>query len=617
MHHYVAFLWNPEDSCAAHAASRMRGILEQRATGWVVLTTASGFAAYARARVDTAMRVYVLPDATGIIIGRLFSNDAAGHATEIPLSSAREICSSGGRHLLENFWGNYVAIIRDAQRHTHYVLRDCSGRIPCYYAKDSGVYIFFSSLQDVTCLGLRLTMDDRYLASMILRHRLHLRDTALNEVREVLAGDCVALSHMGAKQYSLWRPHDFATNDVVDEYPVALSKLKDATEAVIVAWGSVYDRILLYLSGGLDSAIVLGCLTKLGFANKVTCLNHFIENSRADERRYARAAAEAADAPLVELPLTADGRTFVDRIKALPFQPKPDISFLARTLVIDDVNRVADEYGCDTVWTGQGGDHIFLQAPHPYGAADYLLQHKFPSASAIYDSAILDRTSVWSVLSTSIGHILGIRASRALLEEFHPDGSRFLTALAITNALDRPCLPWSEDSEALPPGKGVQVRDMADLLNRHRPLVGQETAFEQHPLISQPLLETALKLPTYALQRGGRQRAMAREAFADRVPNCILEREDKGDTTDHVRALLRGSAPFQREILLDGVLVSRGLLDRSALEKVFVHCDTYRTSEMLPLLDCVAAEVWARSWVLSASASSVNSSPALSCAVAS
>lgn len=610
MHHYIALMWSPTDSEQLLKVSRIFLALGSPTAQWTRLVNTSSLAIYSGQPVDGAMRTYLLPNSGGAVFGRLFPAPS-GNEVKAPLSlaDARQIIASQGRYLLTHFWGNYVAVFSDHASGRSYVVRDCSGRIPCYYVTHHGIRIFFSSLPDLAPLGLKFTISDQYLVRMILRHPLHVRDTALNEVQEVLPGECVAISGEAIQQYPMWTPQDFVLTDTIDDYSQALSRLRRSTENVIASWASLYDRILLYLSGGLDSAIVLGCLNALGMAEKVVCINHFTAETRDDERDYARAAAKMSSVTLNELPRRVpDGRNFLESIQSIPLQPKPDVPHVARILIIDEVNGIAQDSGCNSVWTGQGGDHIFFQAAHQFGAADYLLQRgltpHFPAA--IYDSALLDRNSIWTVLWTSLRYRFHLGTDVAIPDEFEADGTEFLTASRVAAQTDITCGPWTDVLHRLPPGKRLQTRELGDLLNRHKPLVGVESPFEQHPLISQPLLETSLRIPTYQLQRGGRQRSMARRAFSEYVPTCILEREDKGDTDDYIRSLLRGTAPFLRGILLDGILVSRGILDRSALERVLFLHDTYKMSQTFPLLCCIAAEIWARNSVRSSAKASVD-----------
>jgi asparagine synthase (glutamine-hydrolysing) len=148
----------------------------------------------------------------------------------------------------------------------------------------------------------------------------------------------------------------------------------------------------------------------------------------------------------------------------------------------------------------------------------------------------------------------------------------------------------------------MQIRFLSQVVNRHRPIPRLERAPQHHPLLSQPLMEVCLQIPTYLLLRGGRERALARQAFADRVPAQILRRRDKGSIVSHATEMLRQSETFVRELLLDGALAGAGVIVRKELEPYIVQGQPFREEHLLPLLACIAAEVWARTSSHSAAA---------------
>jgi asparagine synthase (glutamine-hydrolysing) len=112
--------------------------------------------------------------------------------------------------------------------------------------------------------------------------------------------------------------------------------------------------------------------------------------------------------------------------------------------------------------------------------------------------------------------------------------------------------------------------------------------------MSQPLIEVCLQIPTYLLVRGGRERALARDAFADRVPPQIIRRRDKGSIVSHTTEMLRQGEEFVRDVLLDGVLAGAGIIDPDELKHYIVEGQPFREGHLLPILACIAAEVWAR-----------------------
>ena len=115
------------------------------------------------------------------------------------------------------------------------------------------------------------------------------------------------------------------------------------------------------------------------------------------------------------------------------------------------------------------------------------------------------------------------------------------------------------------------------------------------PLLSQPLVELCLRMPSYLLIRSGRDRAIARRAFAPELPETIVKRTAKGRIDQYLRNILDLNLQFIREYLLDGVLVSKGLLNRNNL-------DTYLTKERSPadfqyneiLQEHLCVEAWLR-----------------------
>jgi asparagine synthase (glutamine-hydrolysing) len=125
---------------------------------------------------------------------------------------------------------------------------------------------------------------------------------------------------------------------------------------------------------------------------------------------------------------------------------------------------------------------------------------------------------------------------------------------------------------------------------------GLELAEEHHPLQSQPLMELCLKIPSYVLQKGGRQRALARDAFGDVLPNAIAGREDKGETEWFVREFIRRNELPIREAVLDGALVRERIVIRSELEPFLMKRQPMRTEQYWALLACLASELFLRSW---------------------
>ncbi len=604
MYPFVALVWSAADPAARQEAAQLEQKMRGASVPWENLLTADGISVFAAPPTDPALRSYVLPARAGVVLGKLFPADLASEALDcaeqLDERATREILRTGGRHLARNFWGGYVALLADSQARCGYALRDCSGKIPCYYRRFRDVTVVFADVGDLAPLELPApTVNWGYLAAFIHSSQAQVRACAFNEVHEVLAGECLRVQGRSVSQTALWDPRTICRQRRIDRYETAVAELRQVTQKCIDAWARSYDPMLLGLSGGFDSAVVLGCLGHSPSRPRITCLNQYTAVPHEDEREYARAAAVRAGVRLFELPMDSAADRFDSRLLAAPRTCKPSVTALFRLLEINLVNRIAEETGARTLWTGQGGDHIFLQTADTWSAADYLEARGLRPGfiTAVRDAAVLSRQPYWFVLRSAYSRRRGARPAPNSLAQT----ACFVAPTALPGDVDEYVShPWSTDAGDLPRGKQMQIRFLSQVVNRHRPIARLEGAPQHHPLLSQPLMEVCLRIPTYLLLRGGRERGLAREAFADRVPTQILRRRVKGSIVSHATERLRQSEPFVRELLLEGVLAGAGVIVRRELEPYIVQDQPFREEHLLPLLACIAAEGWARTCAPSA-----------------
>ena len=600
MIHFVALIWSPDDPAASAAAAQLEQKMRRAPAPWQSLLSTQGCSVFTSPPTDPSLRSYVLPGHAGVVLGKLFAADLGMPNLDciehIDERATREILRTGGGRLVRDYWGGYVALLSDRETRSGYALRDCSGKLPCYHRRFRDVTIVFADVADLALLELPAPgINWPYLAAFIHSSQAQVRACAFNDVYELLAGECLKVQGRSWQQTSLWDPRAICGERRIDRYEDAVAALREVAQKCIDTWAGSYDPMLLGLSGGFDSAVVLGSLSRSPARPSITCLNQYTAASHEDERVYARAAAVRGGVPLLELPMAAAADRFDSRLLSAPKTCKPAVTALFRWLEIDLINRIADETGARILWTGQGGDHIFLQTADMWSAADYLqLQGLRPGLiTAIRDAAVLSRQPYWFVLKTAFSRrrrAHPTQNSNSLIQK-----APFVAPGALPPDVDTYVAhPWAADRDDLPRGKHMQIRFLSQVVNRHRPIARFERAPQHHPLLSQPLMEVCLRIPTYLLLRGGRERGLAREAFADRVPAEILRRRDKGSIVSHAAEMLRQSEPFVRELLLEGVLAGAGVILREELEPYIVHGQPFREEHLMPLLACIAAEVWAR-----------------------
>ncbi|MGJ8481954.1 asparagine synthase-related protein [Sphingobium yanoikuyae] len=84
--------------------------------------------------------------------------------------------------------------------------------------------------------------------------------------------------------------------------------------------------------------------------------------------------------------------------------------------------------------------------------------------------------------------------------------------------------------------------------------------------MSQPVMEPCLRQPTWLWYEDGMSRAIARRAYAPKLPARIVQRASKGGFTSLVRSLYLRNLAAIHAMLLEGELCARWILDRRALE---------------------------------------------------
>lgn len=592
MFRYIAFSWEAAHQGQAALARRLDASLA--ADGWHRPFASAGFSVYVAGCKQGVNGVYVLPCRAGVVLGRLFrrADPSMTPAGDIDLSDQEgdRIVRSDGRELVDRYWGRWIALLPSPAGAR--VLRDPTGTLPCYRMEFEGVTVVFSWLEDLLNL-LNLpppAVNWDAVAAVLVYGRLGAHETALCGVTQILPGELTILNAFRPPPLLLWRAVDIARRPFEADANLAAQLLRDATTLCARSWMTCYDNLVLRLSGGVDSAILLGSFFTETPTARITCLNYYSPGSDSDERSYARLAADQVHCALVER--LRDGDFHLDQVVSPALTPNPG-NHIGRLGSDRMDTEVARSVGADVLFTGAGGDQLFEEVRCTWPAADYLqlrgLDGGFPEA--VLDAARLGHVSFWHALRDAFKHRLGKRSALT-------GAGRYL-ALVPRDAIDgtigqspRFVHPDLLEGTNLPIGKLMQLRALIVPFDYYNPFAPATSPELVHPLMSQPLLEVSLRLPTYLLTAGGRPRGLARHAFSDRLPPEIAHRQSKGGTEEHITEVLQRSMPLARSLLLDGQLVRHGLLDRERVEVALSRRPTQNDAYVSEVHACIAIEAW-------------------------
>jgi len=599
MFRYVAFGWNAASTTQAQAASAMAARLQVR-NCWRSVYRASGLWVFCAGVRAGSSEVYVLPDGRGVILGKLFSSAGETRGSGETLQSATgRIHETQGRSLVTEFWGRYVAFLHDTARAVSRVVRDPTGALPCFVTLQDEVHVFVSDIQDFARVQPRhWTINWQYIARRMTNALLVREEpeTALVSVSRLLPGECIELTVAGVERQRYWNAKDIIARGPIETPAAACAALREGLRRSIHAWASCYPRVLHLLSGGFDSSLVLSCLRSAPGNTAVTCINYFDSANASDEREYARLIAARYDTPLVEIeqhPSAVKLERMLDvRRFAVPW------SFLYFVEHSDQQGQLAASTGAGAIFSGTAGDQIFFQGPLPLAATDCL--RRFGPGRLFFDYCLslarVQGSSVWAVIAGAIRQWHCTRPW-ALADEAGYNSVVSRDVIQSVNADTALRRRWTDLARGLPPGKLYHVHAMSCGHEFYDPLGGEDYPERVRPLVSQPLIETCLRIPTYVLAADGFDRAAARRAFREELPEKILRRQMKGAIDTYLARIASANLPFIRDIMLDGLLVRNGLLDRGRLEWALSRStSTARLEACDVVASYLSTEVWARGW---------------------
>lgn len=525
----------------------------------------------------------------GILVGPAFLHqDEAVALTKLPGALADEIAKSKGRSLVDQLWGGFAAFLLDRDKGGFHVIRDPSGAMPVYRITVDAGEMFFSDVELASDLNIRAPeLDWQATAHHLAFPGLRVVKTCLASVTEVLPGSRLSIMRdKPESQEPLWIPWSFT--DPSQQYSEQRQAIEDLARDVrrcVGGWASLSSSLLLELSGGTDSSIIAMCLADQ--SSKVTCVTLVTPDPGGDERRYARLVASQIGAPLREVDL-CNVDTDLRRPQAMR-SSRPNVALLHqvadRAFAAEGVDANVDAF-----FSGGGGDNVFCFISTAAPAADAFRAfgpgRRF--IGAIGDLAQMHQCTAWTVAT------LAIRKLMRPKPHAWPRRDLFLRADALPTSAD--AHPWMTPPAGTPPGKREHVLSLTNTQNVNEGKDRARHGAVRYPLLSQPIVETCLRIPTWMWIAGGRNRSVAREAFAGSLPKAIVHRRTKGDFTAFIGSMYRRRLDVIRELLLDGELARNGLLDRQAVEENLKDDVTLPASSFSTLLKLGSVEVWARSW---------------------
>ena len=574
---YLAVAARPGQLAHAQAmADRLDGEPAWRRTasaaGWRVWTT------------SPAPGVHRLAGDRGLLVGEAFPG--LGARDEDPLLRPRPPGPAAelARGVSRARWGRYVALLEGLDGAGVY--RDPSGGIDVFHWDIAeGVCVVASELERVPAwLRPRWCALDWDRIGLYLARPSSATSAPLFEgLGTVGPGDLRMIWGPGAPE-AIWTPAAFAGREIPGEE--AATELLRRVDLCTDAIARGHDRLLVELSGGLDSSIVAGALGATGHGRQVAAwLNWNGGFGEGDERAYARAVTERLGVELTEVDMIP-GRLDPADLAELASSPWPAMNGVDAERDRDETRRL-EAAGATGILSGQGGDAVFFQMPSPAVLADAWRRQglRCLSGDLLPELARRRRGTVWQVLRGALQGDGDGAGNPLMTEELRR------AATGVRHA-------WVGAAEAagLPPGKRLQIEAIANCHLHHGYSRRRRCADLLYPLLAQPVVELCLAIPTPDLAGRAQDRAYARQVFATRLPEAVRFRRAKGAYNGYAGRLVANSTELLKPFLLEGCLVEAGLLDHAAVEAALDPVAIMQGAQPTWVMWAACVEAWVRHW---------------------
>jgi len=402
-----------------------------------------------------------------------------------------------GVEFVQQLRGMFAIAVVDVEHNQVHLARDPFGIKPLYYTKFENGVAFASEAGSLLDAGLA----KRTIHSEKQQELLELKfttgaDTIFSAIKRVMPGQTLTLDGGGInyqEKYSAlsdFGPVDLSEKEALKNLDEVLMDSVKVHQRSDVPYG-------MFLSGGIDSSVILACMRELNENPVEAFTAGFSETSAFDERDHAKAVANAAGAHFNNVEFSEDDFwALTPSVVSVMDDPAADYAILP-TYKLGQVCRNA---GLKVVLSGEGGDELFAG----YGRYRRQIRPWFLGGRNMRSQGVLQKLGLLRNSNFS---------PKSLFDEAWLSESKIdRTTLQIAQAVD--CADW------LP-------HDLLVKLDRCLMAHGVEG---RTPFLDQNVAEFAMRLPDKLKIRGRIGKYLLRTWLEKKMPEARAFERKKGFT---------------------------------------------------------------------------------------
>ena len=259
-----------------------------------------------------------------------------------------------GTECVQRFNGMFAFAIWDKQEQKLVVVRDRLGIKPVYYQFKNGQLLFASEIRSLLKSDLiEKKLNQKSVAEYVQYATVHAPNTIIQDVSMLMPGYFMEYKHGELKHYQYWNINNYTKSKAELSYEETCKRvnyhLTEAVEKRLVAdvpFGA-------FLSGGIDSSVVVGLMSKVS-SEKVQTFNVSFDESDFSEAKYAKQIASRFNTEHHEIKLTPND--FLNQLpEALHAMDHPSGDGPNSYIV----SKATKNAGITMALSGLGGDELF------------------------------------------------------------------------------------------------------------------------------------------------------------------------------------------------------------------------------------------------------------------
>lgn len=475
------------------------------------------------------------------------------------------------RRMLSRLRGMFALALWDAGRRRLALARDRMGEKPLYFYVDGRRVVFASEIKAILAhpdVPRRSALEGKLLARYLRDGYLQI-ETAFDGIDALQPEQAAVIEADGVVDedtlfYYWQRPSADPTLRSEAEWRAGVRELlADAVRGCLIS-----DVPLgAFLSGGLDSSLIVALMQKYTNAAVKTFSIGFAGDSSFDETAYAEQVARHLETEHTAFTVEPQSFDLIPKLVWHHDQPFADSSAIP-TYLVSQLTR----QHVTAALTGDGGDELFVGYERFYAAA-----------LARQMQGVVPRP-VWGVAERALAALpegTGYydplkRARRFIKGAAHPIGAAYQDWVSVFSC------EWI-DSALMHPNKhrffpdspgdslseivqhNMQTYLPGDLLVKTDRCSMAASLETRAPFLDHRLVELAAAIPMHLKLKGSVTKYILKEAARGLLPDAIIDRPKHGFGVP-IGAWLRRDIAAARDILLSSEARQRGLLNMTAVE---------------------------------------------------